>query len=53
MYYRPPNSIEFKRGYSLGIQKGRLIERKFCLIVVIGFVSVFEIIHAVLERGCK
>jgi hypothetical protein len=35
MYHYPPNSIEFKRGYRLGIEKGRRIERKLSLILLL------------------
>jgi uncharacterized protein YebE (UPF0316 family) len=45
MYHYPPNSIEFKKGYALGIEKGRKIERRLSLALVIGFVLVFELAH--------
>jgi hypothetical protein len=52
MYHYPPNSIEFKYAYKLGVLKGRSIERKICLALVIGFVLVFELIHLLL-RTCN
>ena len=53
MYRYPPNSLEFKRGYRLGIMKGRVIERKICLAFVIGFVLVFELVHGLIFKICK
>ncbi len=47
MYNYPPNSQEFKKGYALGVQKGRSTERKIALALVIGFTLVFEVIHLV------
>lgn len=52
MYNYPPNSIEFKKGYALGVEKGRRIERKITLALVLGFVLVFEVINLVVFRGC-
>lgn len=53
MYHYPVNSLEFKKGYRLGVQKGRSIERKLALVLVISFVLVFEVVHWILIRGCK
>lgn len=53
MYNYPPNGIEFKKGYALGVEKGRRIERKLTLALVLGFVLVFEIVHWFLIRGCN
>ena len=53
MYNFPPNSVEFKKGYALGVQKGRKIERRITLALVLGFVLVFEVINLVLLRGCR
>ena len=39
MFYKPPRKLmhpEFRNGYRLGVEKGRRIERKLCLIVCIG-----------------
>lgn len=52
MYHYPVNSLEFKKGYGLGFKKGRVVERKLCLALVIAFVILFELIHWVLSRGC-
>jgi hypothetical protein len=45
MYNYPPNSKDFKRGYAMGIEKGRAMERKLALALVLGFVLVFEVAH--------
>lgn len=49
MYHFPPNSLDFKKGYRLGVQKGRVIERKICLVLMIVFVVLFEVIHKVVD----
>jgi hypothetical protein len=55
MYHYPPNSLEFRKGYAMGISKGRSMERKLCLGLVIGFVFLFEVTHWVmgLFSTCK
>jgi hypothetical protein len=53
MYNYPPNSLEFKRAYALGVQKGRSVERKLALVLVISFVFVFEVVNWFLSRGCR
>ena len=45
-----PPSLEFKKGYRLGIEKGRKIERRLALVLVVGFVLVFEIVHRLLDH---
>lgn len=35
MYHYPVNSLEFKKGYRLGVEKGRKIERKLGLIMLL------------------
>jgi hypothetical protein len=50
MYQFPPNSLDFKKGYKLGVEKGRSIERRLAIFLVIGFVLVFEVINAVALR---
>jgi hypothetical protein len=52
MYHYPPNSLEFKKGYALGVQKGRSVERKITIALVLGFVLVFEVVHWLLARAC-
>jgi hypothetical protein len=52
MYNYPPNTLEFKKGYALGVKKGRSAERKITLALVLGFVLVFEVVHWFLTRGC-
>ncbi len=53
MYNFPPNTKDFKKGYALGIERGRKMERKFTLVLVLGFVLVFEVINLVFLRpGC-
>jgi len=50
MYHKAPNRIQnspdFKRGYAMGIQKGRLSERKLSMIVIIVLVVIIELAHA-------
>jgi hypothetical protein len=46
-------SSDFKNGYRLGVQKGRSIERKLALFLVLGFVFVFEIVHLFVFRFCR
>jgi hypothetical protein len=53
MYQFPPNSLDFKKGYKLGVEKGRSVERKLCLVLVIGFVFVFEVINAFVLRFAR
>jgi hypothetical protein len=55
MYNYPPNSIEFKKGYALGVEKGRRVERKLTLVLVLGFVLIFEIVNLVFFKvtGCR
>lgn len=50
----PVNSLEFRKGYKLGVEKGRTIERRMALFLTLGFVVVFEIIHRIITRllGC-
>lgn len=50
MYHYPPNTLEFKKGYALGVKKGRSAERKITLALVLGFVLVFELVHWFLTR---
>lgn len=45
MYQAP----ELRRAYAKGVEKGRRIERKLCLILVIGFVALFEIVHKIVN----
>jgi hypothetical protein len=51
MYYTPPNSLDFKKGYRLGIAKGRKIERRLCFILVIVFVGVFELVNVLVTKS--
>jgi hypothetical protein len=51
MYNFPPNSKDFKRGYRLGIEKGKNLERqrnsiniKIALVLVAVFVLAFELL---------
>jgi hypothetical protein len=53
MYQFPPNSLDFKKGYKLGVEKGRSVERKLALVLVIGFVFVFELINGLALRFVK
>jgi hypothetical protein len=53
MYQFPPNSLDFRKGYKLGVEKGRSVERRLCLALVIGFVFVFEILNRVLSSFCR
>jgi hypothetical protein len=50
MYRYPANSYEFKKGFRLGVEKGRKIERRLCIALVIGFVLVFEVVHGLAAR---
>lgn len=50
MYNFPPASLEFKKGFRLGIEKGRRIERRFALVLVVSFVFLFEIVHGVINH---
>lgn len=44
MYYYPVNNLEFKKGYGLGVAKGRRIERKLALVCVIVFTFLFLLV---------
>ena len=49
----PSNSLEFKKGYRLGLEKGRSVERKIALALMFGFVLIFEFVHLFVFRFCK
>ena len=41
---------EFKRGYRLGVERGREKEKRLALLLVLGFVLVFELLNAISLR---
>jgi hypothetical protein len=44
MYHYPPNTEESKKAYWAGIQKGRSIERKFCIAILLVGLIVLQVI---------
>lgn len=50
MYFKPSNSLDFKKGFALGVDNGRRIERKLCLILMIFYVGLFSVIWKVVTH---
>jgi len=53
MYNYPPNSLEFKKGFRLGVEKGRRLERKLWFAIIIVWMFGWYTLNWILSHFSK